>query len=554
VRRQLGLAPLVAFLAVATAAAPATALLPKQRPTSRKPPPAKRPEVPTPGWVADSVRFEPLDGAPLGMEGLGEYRGAIDVVRSGGGVAVVNQLAFEEYLLGLSEMPPRWPTEALKAQAIAARSYALYEMQAGQGTAARAVGADICATDACQVYTGLRHERQEAAAAWAAAVTATAGQVLLYKGRPVMAEYSSSNGGQSVSGGQPYLRAVNDPDDALSPLHHWQVSIPLDTIAGTFPGPGLLIGADRPTENTIFLAWQLPDGSTIQQPLSITDFRQRMNALPPPAGLPDFVPSMRFSMVSDATSRVALLDGAGWGHGVGMSQYGAMGKATRGMKADAILAIYFGGLRPVALAPTVVPPSIKVALDLNRATAVIQTSGRFRVLDGTGRPLAVVGSGHWQVLPGPGKGVRVVPPALQAGPPAIDSVAVIPGTPRPGAEVHLSFHLSTPAAVRVAVQRPAGPAVELDAGLKDAGNHVVILPASPVVGDVVVTIRAEAGVGRDAAVPVGYRVDRRGGTLLTAAASVEGDAGGARSGTGLMGALAVAVLLVGLSRVRRRLH
>jgi hypothetical protein len=133
-------------------------------------------------------------------------------------------------------------------------------------------------------------------------------------------------------------------------------------------------------------------------------------------------------------------------------------------------------------------------------------------------------------------------------------VAVVPGTPRPGAEVHVSFHLSAPAAVRVAVQRPATPTVELDAGLKDAGNHVITIPGSRVVGDVVVTIRAEAGVGRDAAVPVGYRVAQRGGTLLTAAASVEGDPGGARSGTGLMGALTVAAVLVGLTRARRRLQ
>ncbi|MBV8693543.1 MAG: SpoIID/LytB domain-containing protein [Actinobacteria bacterium] len=539
-RRQLGATLFASFVIVAVAA-PVSAT-----------PTAKKPVAPPPGWVVDRVRFEPLDSAPLGVDGLGDYRGAIEVARNGGSVAVVNQLGFEEYLLGLSEMPPRWPAEALKAQAIAARSYALFEMLTPQTSTWRAVNADICATDACQVYTGLKRERQESANAWAAAVSATAGQVLLYKGKPVMAEYSSSNGGQSITGGQPYLRAVNDPDDALSPLHHWQVSIPLDTIASAIPGPGQLVDAERPTPNTIFLTWQLPDSSTVQQPVSITDFRDHLNGLPAPSGLPDYVPSMRFSMVSDTSARVAQLDGAGWGHGVGMSQYGAMGKALRGMKADAILATYFGGLRPVAVPPTQFPQSIRVALDTSRSSATATSAGRFRVLDGTGRVLAVMGSGKWQVLPAPGKaGVRVVPPSAQGGPPAIESVAVNPGRPRPGAAVQLRFHLSTPAAVRVAMQRPESPAVELDAGVKDAGDHVVTLPASPVVGDVTVTISAEAGVGRDAAVPIGFRVDNKGTGLV---AAVEGDAGGARSGTGLMGALIIAAIAGGLLQLRRRLH
>lgn len=553
-RRQLG-ATLFAFAVIGAAGAPAGAAsstAPRGVSSAKARPP--KPVEPPPGWVVDRVRFEPLDAPPLGVEGLGEYRGAIEVARNGGSVAVVNQLGFEEYLLGVSEMPPSWPAEALKAQAIAARSYALFEMLTPATTTWRAVGADICASDACQVYTGLTRERQDAAAAWSAAVSATAGQVLLYKGKPVMAEYSSSNGGQSQAGGQPYLRAVVDPDDALSPLHRWQVSIPLDTIASAISGPGLLVDAERPTDNTIFLTWQLPDGSTVQQPLSITDFRERLNGLPGPSGLPDYVPSMRFSMVSDTGARVAQLQGAGWGHGVGMSQYGAMGKAERGMKADAILAAYFAGLRPVAVAPAQLPPTIRVALDVNRASATTTSAGRFRVLDGSGRPLAVMATGKWQVLPGPGKSVRVIPPAPQAGPPSIESVTVEPNRPRPGSAVRLSFHLSTPAAVRVAMQRPSAPAVELDAGLKDAGEQVVTLPASPSAGLVTVTITAEAGVGRDAAVPLGFTVDRQGAGLLAAAATVEGDAGGARSGTGLMAGLALVAVVGGLAALRRRVH
>ena len=71
---------------------------------------------------------------------------------------------------------------------------------------------------------------------------------------------------------------------------------------------------------------------------------------------------------------------------------------------------------------------------------------------------------------------------------------------------------------------------------------------------VTVTITAEAGVGRDAAVPLGFRVDRKGAAVLAAAGSVEGDAGGASSGTGFVGALALAGLVGGLAALRRRLH
>src|SRR4051794_4292322 len=76
------------------------------------------------GWTVDGVRVEPLDGAPLTVEGLGRYRGALDVRRSAGGLAVVNDVTFDDYLAGVSEMPPSWPAAALRAQAIAARTYA----------------------------------------------------------------------------------------------------------------------------------------------------------------------------------------------------------------------------------------------------------------------------------------------------------------------------------------------------------------------------------------------------------------------------------------------
>src|SRR6185295_12107854 len=105
--------------------------------------------------------------------------------------------------------------------------------------------------------------------------------------------------------------------------------------------------------------------------------------------------------------------GQGWGHGVGLSQYGALGKAQRGMRAPDILASYYGGLRPVLVPPQQLPSRIRVLLDPGRASAAVTATGRFRVLDGTGRVIGLVASGDWQVLPGGGRGVRVVAPPDQ---------------------------------------------------------------------------------------------------------------------------------------------
>src|SRR5438067_243599 len=92
-------------------------------------PGSKQPPPPARGWVVDRVRFEALDAAtPLTAEGSGDYRGAIEVAPSAGGVATINDVSLDDYLRGVSEVPPTWPAEALKAQAIAARSFALHEV------------------------------------------------------------------------------------------------------------------------------------------------------------------------------------------------------------------------------------------------------------------------------------------------------------------------------------------------------------------------------------------------------------------------------------------
>jgi len=149
--------------------------------------------------AADRVRFEPLGpGGGLIVAGTGTYRGTIEVRRTGGALAVVNEVGLEDYVRGIDEVPPSWPAAALQAQAIAARTYALNQAAGADGTPWQAVGADICATSTCQVYNGLAAETRAQGYGWLPAVEATAGRVLLAGGHPIRAGYSATVDGPSA--------------------------------------------------------------------------------------------------------------------------------------------------------------------------------------------------------------------------------------------------------------------------------------------------------------------------------------------------------------------
>jgi SpoIID/LytB domain protein len=127
----------------------------------------------------------------------------------------------ESYLRGVvpAEVSPSlWPQEAMRAQAVAARTYAAYE-RAHAGSRAY----DLCDTAACQAYGGASAE----ARASSRAVGATARTVLTYGGELAFAQYSASNGGYTVDGGEPYLPAQPDPYEGTSPdFYGWTVRIP----------------------------------------------------------------------------------------------------------------------------------------------------------------------------------------------------------------------------------------------------------------------------------------------------------------------------------------
>ncbi len=159
-----------------------------------------------------------LTASDLGKTGA--YRGTIRVMRSGGGLMIVNHVPLESYLRGVvpHEVSPSWPAEALKTQAAAARAYALSSRQPSQSW-------DVYCDVRDQAYVGIGIEDSRTNAA----VRSTAGVVPSYGGKPIMAFYFSCSGGHtenielSWSGASKiaYLKGVKDPYDYYGSLHDW---------------------------------------------------------------------------------------------------------------------------------------------------------------------------------------------------------------------------------------------------------------------------------------------------------------------------------------------
>jgi stage II sporulation protein D len=287
------------------------------------------------------------------------YPGTLAVRRAGDGtLSLLLTLPFERYLEGIAEIPPTWPRAALEAQVIAARTYAL-ATTGWSGEQGATLDTPICATSACQVYGGIPVPPVPRIGRWHRAVRDTAGQVLLTGGRPAETLYFSTSNGRTygndeVFGSAPlaYLRPVLERDDGASPLSRWRVRIPHAQLAtflaraGEWPA-GARITSVRGDGSVVTVGG--PGGS---RTIDGSSFREAVNVwapclhpgVYPPGGLPVTVPSRWMRATSGAGA--ATIAGRGWGHGVGMVQWGAYGKARRGLSTERILAFYYGGLRP----------------------------------------------------------------------------------------------------------------------------------------------------------------------------------------------------------------
>jgi SpoIID/LytB domain protein len=186
--------------------------------------------------LAPPLTFLPAPGATMALDGKG-FRGRLEVTRVGATLRVVMAVSLEAYVQGIvpGEMPGEWPLEALKAQAVAARTYAVAKFEQGKEW-------DVVADERAFAYYGVGAETPSTNQA----VRETRGEVLMYGGKAITAFYFSSSGGRTLSAQDvfgvalPYLRGAKDPWDEASPHHLW----PARTF--TPASLALLLGAGAP--------------------------------------------------------------------------------------------------------------------------------------------------------------------------------------------------------------------------------------------------------------------------------------------------------------------
>jgi stage II sporulation protein D len=188
--------------------------------------------------IPGDAEFLRADGLTLdGDDGPVSYRGALQSRTYGGRRITVDVVDLESYVRSVvpSEMPAGWHPAALEAQAVAARSYASYEVAHSANPVFQ-----LCDTAQCQVYGGMSAERYSSDEAAAA----TSGQVRTYAGSVALTQFSSSSGGWTRNGGLPYLVAERDPYDGWrgNAPHRWTVHVPSATIEARWPRLGRLRG------------------------------------------------------------------------------------------------------------------------------------------------------------------------------------------------------------------------------------------------------------------------------------------------------------------------
>jgi stage II sporulation protein D len=277
-------------------------------------------------------------GEAVKVMGL-SYRGRLILKAAGDSLLLVNEVALDEYLYGVlpSEVSENWPAEALKAQAVAARTYAVFRAQESPSKLY-----DLDDSTRSQVYLGTSKEGQHSRAA----VDSTKSLVLSYQGALAQTFFFANSGGHTADSrtvwgsNLPYLHGVDDPFAEGGEHYHWHVSIDQDALLAALRKAGHPIqdfeaievlghdDSDRVTR--LRLSGR---GSNLE--LSGNAFRQALGG--------DQLRSTNFKWSRRGDSND--FSGYGWGHGVGLSQEGAEAMARKGYSYKQILEFYFPGTR-----------------------------------------------------------------------------------------------------------------------------------------------------------------------------------------------------------------
>lgn len=407
----------------------------------------------------EEITLHPVAGTSFGFQGR-QYGGTLTIKPLSDGLSIVEHVSLDEYLAGIREVPFSWPEETLAAQAVAARTYLAWTLARGRTGIGNRVGYDICATTACQVYAGIASSSD--VDRWTDAVEHTASEILVFGESPAQTLYSSSSGPRTRASsdiwggsGVPYLQPVDSPEQGVTPYWEWRVALPVDAFGRILRAAGFDIGDDigdvavRSTADNggpWFLDVVTERGVTsipnadVRWIFNGTGQRLYPGLLPAsrPSGgrWPQAILSYTFDVAYDApqqgfaTSLDRLLPasdrtdigdvefvGTGWGHGIGMSQWGANAMGEAGATYREILGHYYGGLQPV-VRDDLVPTDVLVGLAWGRGEVAIDATGAFEVR-ANGIPVAELPAGTWGFRRTQG-GLTIIPPPEREGIPGFE--------------------------------------------------------------------------------------------------------------------------------------
>lgn len=308
--------------------------------------------------VQDWIRVVPLNKSVITVQtsGVGStyntYRGIVEVRRSPvtNNVWVVNTLELEDYMKGIAEVPNGWPAEAQKAQMVAARTFAVKKRSESKGSDIF----DVYDDTRHQVYYGYNYEIAKPYLVAAAEVTK--GLVIKYQGQPINSYYFSDSGGYTASvenvwgkgnpaAGYAYLKGV--PDPYAKPIL-WSFTLTQSYLKERFDATLGIASAssdviDRievserfPSSRAKTIVFTMRSGRTVSVPFYTFDYLTDNNQ----------IKSMNFSVqtVGFVDSPDFLFEGKGWGHGVGLPQWGARNMAEAGKSFQEILTYYYTGV------------------------------------------------------------------------------------------------------------------------------------------------------------------------------------------------------------------
>ena len=264
------------------------------------------------------------------------YRGDFEVRNILGKIYIINIVNIEDYLCSVvpSEMPAGWNIEALKAQAIVSRTYTYYHLFKNSSSKKEF---DLDATTNFQVYKGISVEKDSTTKA----VKETAGLILTYNSEPILAYFHSTSGGKTaddkyVFSGEdlPYLEGVPCTYSKDSPHYQWTIELSLKEIEEALRKKYQRMGkiskiSFKKFDDRVIAVEIVHSNGTIN--LTGNQFRLLIS--------PERLRSTFFT--AEKKGNVFYIQGRGWGHGVGMCQWGAKGRAEHGFSYEKILTYYY---------------------------------------------------------------------------------------------------------------------------------------------------------------------------------------------------------------------